>query len=325
MTSSPAAAQTPSTVTVSTVVQNDDGRSFTFGATGASSFQASTASPTTVTAVPNNGDLLVYAWRYPSDDVTFVSAVCRDAAGNVLGTSGRTFPQVSLSNVTPGAVINCTFTKSITPSIPRTVEIVTLAGRSDGWVKLGTTRNWVSAVCRSRLIAAGADLTEVSWPRLATLVDAAPLQRCDELIADLFVDEVRIVTLTGRTDGWVQVGDTRNWVSSACRAQMVSAGAVVREVSWATLSVLVDATPFQGCDDLLLGLFDEGVRIVTLAGRTDGWVQVGGTRNWVNATCRSQLVAAGAVVRDVPWSVLDSLVDATPLQRCDTLLTSLFV
>lgn len=139
---------------------------------------------------------------------------------------------------------------------PQTVNIVTLAGRTDGWVQVGTTRNWVSSSCRGELMAEGATLNIVSWPTLAALTDAVPFQRCPELIADL-IDQgrVRIVTLAGRSDGWVQVGATRNWVSSSCRADLVSRGAVLRFVSWPTLSALSDAVPFQRCPALIADLF----------------------------------------------------------------------
>lgn len=223
----------------------------------------------------------------------------------------------------PDDAWDCAFFNSEIPTPPSTaVQIVTLSGRSDGWVQVGLTRNWVSAVCRSRLVAAGAVVRNVSWPTLAVLADAVPFQRCDALLADLFPTEARILTLAGRTDGWVQIGGTRNWVSSACRAELVAAGTTVHRVAWSTLSELVDATPFQRCDALTQELFP--VRVVTLAGRTDGWVQVGSTRNWVGTTCRAALVKRGLAVQEVPWTTLDGLVDAAPFRRCDAIVNSLF-
>lgn len=134
-------------------------------------------------------------------------------------------------------------------------DIVTLAGRTDGWVRVNGTRNWVGAACRSQLIDEGLVLNEVSWPTLAQLTDASPFQRCDALIAELLADgQVRLITMIGRSDAWVSVDGTRNWVGATCRARLMAEGLVLREVSWPTLAELVDASPFQRCDALIAGL-----------------------------------------------------------------------
>lgn len=212
-------------------------------------------------------------------------------------------------------------------------DIVTLAGRTDGWVRVGSTRNWVSAGCRSQLDAAGMDLKIVSWPTLAALSDAVPFDGCSQLLATHAgapgAAGPDIVTLAGRADGWVRVDGTRNWVGAACRPLLLDEGLSLNVVSWPTLAELTDAVPFENCDQLLavysdaVPINDEQPDLVTLAGRTDGWVRVDGTRNWVGAACRPQLMAAGLELSVVSWATLAELPDAVPFENCDQLIAGL--
>jgi len=51
---------------------------------------------------------------------------------------------------------------------------------------------------------------------------------------------------------------------------------------------------------------------------------VGLTRNWISPECRLELVATGAVERQLRWRTIARLVSTSSYQRCDALLASLF-
>lgn len=206
------------------------------------------------------------------------------------------------------------------------LELVTLPGRTDGWLRAEGTRNWISADCRTQLEARGMTTRIVAWSMLSAIPDASPFQRCRTLIPELFGPQpADLITLPGRTDGWVRANGTRNWVSPDCRAQLQARGMAPEVVFWATLDELEDAIPHQRCGTLLIQLFGQQPRdLVTLSGRTDGWIRREGTRNWVSANCRAELESRGFVLRIVPWATLAGYEDAAPFLGCDDLIEQLF-
>jgi len=58
---------------------------------------------------------------------------------------------------------------------------------------------------------------------------------------------------------------------------------------------------------------------------SDGWVYMAdGTKHWVSASCRAELLQAGAVLKVLRWPAIDRLADTSARQSCEELKNSLF-
>jgi len=143
-------------------------------------------------------------------------------------------------------------------SRPR-VEIMTEATRSDGWVQVGMTRNWVSPECRLNLVAAGAVERQLQWRTIGRLAKTTSYQRCDALLASLFAPVEILITSDKRadgSDGWARMPDeSKHWVSGSCRSELVAAGAVLVEYSWPAIARRPDVSTWRSCEQLLDELF----------------------------------------------------------------------
>lgn len=139
---------------------------------------------------------------------------------------------------------------------------------------------------------------------------------------------VEILTEAVRSDGWVQIGRTRNWVSPECRVKLVSSGAVERTLRWRSIATLPKTTSYQRCEQLLGSLFAPIEILITRDKRadgSDGWVRMANeSKHWVSGSCRSELLAAGAVLAEYPWPGIERRPDVTTWRTCEQLLEELF-
>ncbi len=145
------------------------------------------------------------------------------------------------------------------------------------------------------------------------------------------------------SDGWVQMDDgTKHWVSGDCRSDLLGANATLKVVPWPTIASLPDSAARQSCEQLLVSLFaspptvptdnnttSSPVKIlITAAQRNDGspgWVKMpGGRKHWVNGNCRTKLVNAGAILKEVPMARIKKLRNVAARKSCSKLLDRLF-
>jgi hypothetical protein len=197
------------------------------------------------------------------------------------------------------------------------------ADGSDGWLRIGDSKHWVSGDCRSQLVDKGAKLTQVKWSVIRDLPNASR-QKCGTLLIPTNGSRILITAdkWNKGSDGWLRIGNSKHWVSSDCRNYLVGLGAKLTQVEWPVIRDLPDA-PRQDCSTLLVPKTGPQV-LITLdkwGDGSDGWLRIGDSKHWVGSDCRNYLVAKGAQLTQVVWPVIRDLPDA-PRQDCDALLDS---
>ena len=164
------------------------------------------------------------------------------------------------------------------------------------------------------LLVSGSALMGISTPVVAQGQEIGPT--------------VEVLVKEDRSYGWVEVNGTRNWVSSECRTRLVTAGAAERQVRWPEIARLPRTRPHRRCGELLANLFAPVEIMITADKRregSDGWVKMAdGSKHWVGGACRTELLAAGAVLVEYPWPSIERRPDVTSWRSCERLLVELF-
>lgn len=135
-------------------------------------------------------------------------------------------------------------------------------------------------------------------------------------------------TAANFTEGWAIVtnpdgSSSRQWVNAACRTSLEAAGAVFTPSRWSTISGHPSTASPLSCsaiEDLFVdgggdngGQNDGNVDFLTTSNPafTEGWAIVTAadgstTRQWLPATCRAALEAAGASFTPGSWSLISA-------------------
>jgi len=120
--------------------------------------------------------------------------------------------------------------------------------------------------------------------------------------------------------------NTKQWVSSSCRADLVSAGLPVTTTDWSEIGGYADTNDWMSCSQLVSQISSGGgssstgggssssggsgggsVSLLINGAANDGWVvYADGTRQWVSGSCRTQLQSAGISDTVTNWATISA-------------------
>jgi len=142
-------------------------------------------------------------------------------------------------------------------------------------------------------------------------------------------NDIKLVT-NGAYDanGYVLIDNrTKQWITGACRQQLVDAGLKATVSNWGEISNYSDTDNWQSCPDLVAmvengGGPDDSIQLLLNgAGDPNAYVVVNGeARQWIDGNCREQLINAGLNSTVSNWGEISGFAETLQWKTCAQLV-----
>ncbi len=194
-----------------------------------------------------------------------------------------------------------------------------------GWALFADgTKQWIDSGCRQQLDDAQLITEVLPWSAIDAYPDGAVFS-CDEvenMTNPGGGERPRLMVTPDKVDagnyGWVLYSNnTKHWVDAECRSTLEVEGLETDVLEWVDINAYPDGDVVP-CEDIVpTDMVSFPVILATPDRAGDGnygWVLFEDqTKQWIDASCRSQLSDDGVDTRVIEWSEIDTYSDREPM------------
>lgn len=214
---------------------------------------------------------------------------------------------------------------------PQNWSVAATTSNGDGYVFYGDeTYQWLDAACISELRGASVPVSTVGYQEIRDLAQLPGMGDCAVVRAALSSatggdsGQWQVVTTTNAGDGYVLYGNgTRQWLDAACVIRLRGLSIAINAAEWSAISELAQVPGVGDCNAVAqnAGGGDNGSgdawQVVTTTLLGDGYVLYpNNTRQWLSASCITQLRAGSTIVREVSWDEIKGMTQIDGVGDC---------